>query len=199
MAGSADDRTLALRIRQGDAQAVEAFVEKFRGRIEWLAGRYGVPTEDCRDIAQDVAVAAVHQIQRNLYRGECTLGTWIERIVHGKVIDFNRSPGRRPVHSAQLNDWNTGGLPGALITKPKQETVAAVHEALLALPRNHRIILILNKVGGFTIAEISAKLRWPKGTVGRVLAEAEQMFRKKMGSREEFRSQLRLSIGSGEH
>ena len=200
MAVSADDRTLALRIRHGDAPAVEAFVEKFRGRIEWLAGRYGVrPIEDCQDVAQDVLAAAVDQIQRNLYRAECTLGTWIERIVHGKVIDFNRSPGRRPVHGAHLNDQNSGGLPGALITQPKQETVAAVHEALLALPRNHRIILILNKVGGLTIAEISARLRWPKGTVGRVLAEAEQMFRKKMGGREEFHSRLRLSIGSGEH
>jgi len=200
MAGTADDHELALCIRQGDSPAVEAFVAKFRSRIEWLAGRHGVPPEDCRDIAQDVLAAAVDQIQRNLYRAECTLGTWIERIVHGKVVDFNRSPGRRPVPGTQLDDRNTGGLAGALITQPKQETVAAVHEALRALPRNHRIILILlNKVGGFTIAEISAKLRWPKGTVGRVLSEAEQMFRKKMGRGEEFHPQLRLNIGSGEH
>src|SRR5271157_3485630 len=122
MAGTADDRTLALCIRQGDAQAVEAFVKKFRGRVEWLAGRYGVPTEDCQDIAQDVLAAAVDQIQRNLFRAECTLGTWLERIVRGKVIDFNRSPGRRPVQGARLDDRNAGGPAGALITQPKQET-----------------------------------------------------------------------------
>jgi RNA polymerase sigma factor (sigma-70 family) len=197
MAGTPDDRALALRIRQGDAQAVEAFVQRFRSRIEWLAGRYGVLPEDRPDIAQDVLAAAVDQIHRDLYRGDCTLGTWIERIVHGKVVDFTRSPGRRPLPGRPFHDDEVAQFAGALSVQPTQEIVTLVHEVLLTLPRNHRIILILNKVAGFTIADISANLRWPKGTVGRVLSEAEEMFRKKICEGEELAARLRLSIGDG--
>jgi DNA-directed RNA polymerase specialized sigma24 family protein len=38
----------------------------------------------------------------------------------------------------------------------------------------------MNQMWGYTIEEISSMIRRPKGTVGRMLAEAKEMFRQKL-------------------
>jgi len=144
--------------------------------------------------------AAFNQIQRGMFRGESGLGTWLEAIVHGKVTDYKRSPGKRPLPSQNPGldqDGRRHEIEPVLAARPRPEEVLAVREILQRLPRNHRVILTLNKVGGYTIAEIGRRLRWPSGTVGRVLAEAQQTFRELYVDSEEFPASQRQSIGDG--
>ena len=202
MAATEEDWTLSNAIRRGDSIACEFFDVKFRQRIEWIARRRGVREQDCADIAQEAMAAAYSQIQRGMFRGESGLGTWLEAIVHGKVSDYKRSPGRRPIPS-QNSKSNPDGKPEAkatevfLVSQPKAEVVLAVRELLARLPPQHRVILVLNKIGGYTIAEISRRLRWPSGTVGRVLAEAQGKFREMYVESEKFLPAQRQSIGDG--
>jgi RNA polymerase sigma factor (sigma-70 family) len=144
--------------------------------------------------------AAFSQIQRGMFRGDSGLGTWLEAIVHGKITDYQRSPGKRPLpsqNSGSDQDGRSREIEPLLVTRPRTEQVLAVREILHRLPRNHRVILTLNKVGGYTTAEIGRRLRWPSGTVGRVLAEAQQTFRELYVESEEFPASQRQSIGDG--
>jgi len=147
--------------------------------------------------------AAFSQIQRGMFRGESGLGTWLEAIVHGKVTDYKRSPGKRPLPSQNSGSDHDGRsreitLAAALpVSRPTTEEVLTVREILQRLPRHHRVILTLNKVGGYTIAEISGRLRWPSGTVGRVLAEAQQTFRELYAESEKSLTSQRQSNGDG--
>lgn len=204
MAATEEDRTLSDAVRSGDTAACELFDAKYRHRIEWIARCRGVREQDCADIAQEAIAAAFGQIQRGLFRGDSGLGTWLEAIVHGKVTDYMRSPGKGPIPSQTSESNRDGGNCNlavmeelALSIRPKPELVLAVRELLRRLPPHHRVILTLNKVGGYTIAEISRRLRWPSGTVGRVLAEAQERFRKSYLQSEEFPAAQRQSIGDG--
>ncbi len=200
MAATEEDRALSHAIRRGDSAACEAFDAKYRQRIEWIARCRGIRQQDCADIAQEAMAAAFSQIQRGMFRGDSGLGTWLEAIVHGKVIDYQRSPGKRPLPSQNSDsdqDGRSREIEPLLVTHPRTEQVLAVREILHRLPRNHRVILTLNKVGGYTTTEIGRRLRWPSGTVGRILAEAQQTFRDLYVEFEEFPASQRQSIGDG--
>lgn len=203
MVATEEDWALSDAVRSGDPAACELFDAKYRHRIEWIARCRGVREQDCDDIAQEAIAAAFGQIQRGLFRGESGLGTWLEAIVHGKITDYKRSPGKRPIpsetsHSNRESDErNLAVSEFAMSSGPKPELVLAVRELLRRLPPHHRVILTLNKVGGYTIAEISRRLRWPSGTVGRILAEAQERFRKLYLESEKFLPAQRQSIGDG--
>jgi len=200
MAATEEDRALSHAIRRGDSAACEAFDAKYRQRIEWIARCRGIRQQDCADIAQEAMAAAFSQMQRGMFRGDSGLGTWLEAIVHGKITDYQRSPGKRPLpsqNSGSDQDGRSREIEPLLVTRPRTEQVLAVREILHRLPRNHRVILTLNKVGGYTTAEIGRRLRWPSGTVGRVLAEAQQTFRELYVESEEFPASQRQSVGDG--
>ena len=62
-----------------------------------------------------------------------------------------------------------------------------VREGLSRMSARHRHVLLLNQRDGYTTKEISRQLGWPEGTVGRVLAEAKQIFKKLITGGEELR------------
>jgi len=201
MAVPDEDRALSSAIKAGDSAACETFDARYRQKIEWLVRRRGVRTEDCADIAQEILAAAFNQIQRGVFRGDSRVGTWLEAIVHGKVVDYLRSPAKRPIPSEAScwdhPDMDVAAAGGALINRPKSDLVLTVRELVQTLPPRHRMILILSKVGGYTTVEIARRLGWPKGTVGRILAEAQQMFRVMFAASEESSSTLRQSRCEG--
>jgi RNA polymerase sigma factor (sigma-70 family) len=152
-------------------------------------------------VAQEVLASAISQIERGIYRGKARLGTWLEPIIRGKVAEYKRASGRRVISAARPPEVVPGELakvPKELVSLPEQETRVLVHEVLRSLRTQHRVVLILNKVGNLSIAQISQRLGWPKGTVGRLLAEAQKLFRRGIAGREEFPTCTRQRIGSGE-
>jgi RNA polymerase sigma-70 factor, ECF subfamily len=201
MATLEDDRALASRIQRGDPQAVETFVSRYGPKIIWLAGRHGIPPNDRQDVAQEVLASAISQIERGVYRGIARLGTWLEPIIRGKVADYKRSSSKRPIPGAAVTDAirnELSSISKELISLPEQEALVLVREVFQSLPKQHRFLLILNKIENRGIAEISLRLGWPKGTVGRLLANAQQKFRERIASREEFPNSARQRIDSGE-
>jgi len=190
MSASLDDIALVAAIASGNRAAVEAFAEKFRPRFVYLTRRKGVPESDCEDIAHEALIATISQLERGLFRGESSLGTWLRQILHGKVADYWRAQPQRlsstealPSQGEESGEDLIERVPG-----PPSDPVLriAVHEALDLMPPKYRRILLLNQRDGYTIREISKRLGWPEGTVGRVLAEAKQMFIQIISSDEEF-------------
>ncbi len=202
MANLEDDLALAARMQSGDPEALEAFVSRYRPKIVWLAQWKGVLPDDCADVAQEVLASAISQIERRIYRGKARLGTWLEPIIRGKVAEYRRASERRLISVSRPADVVPGEqlskVPKELVSLPEQEIRVLVREVLQSLSAQHRAVLILNKVGNLTIAQISQRLGWPKGTVGRLLAEAQKLFRRGIAGREEFPACTRPRIGSGE-
>jgi len=173
----ADDSALLSGLVEGDAAAGTAFSDRYRPRLLWLSQSAGVPAQDAEDIVQEALTASLSQIQRGLFRGECSLGRWLETILRGKIIDYMRSTGK--VVLAADADGDLVSYPqkvGLVATWHTQDLVLTVREILDQMPPRQRTVLILHKMLGLTIEEVGAKLRWSPGSVGRVVSEAKATF-----------------------
>jgi DNA-directed RNA polymerase specialized sigma24 family protein len=121
------------------------------------------------------------------------MGTWLEVIVRGKIADYKR--GLRPTSSIDTEreeDLNTLAL--LHYHGPVYELQILVRQLLGQMSAQHRMVLIMNRIIGLTIEEISRRADWPAGTVGRILAEAKQEFRRLFASSEDFRGRSRQRL-----
>jgi RNA polymerase sigma factor (sigma-70 family) len=179
MAATAEDLALVSGLLDGDPVAGVALDRRYRPRLMWLAQTAGVPLQDREDVVQETLAAGLSQIERGVYRGECSLGRWLEVILRGKIIDHQRSRGRLVLASDCENESSDGSAPSIIemvAVCPNLDTVLTVREILGKMPKRHRILLVLNKTVGLTIEEIAAKFGWPSGSVSRIIAEGKHMF-----------------------
>jgi len=184
---------LVQKIGDGDGTAVEFFCTQYRQRLEFICAKRGVPWEDCRDIAQETLIAAVDHISHGRFRGESSLETWLIRILLNKATDFLRAQERQgalvpwsaPAGSRELapEDQVPAGCSDPYLTMVIQDT-------LRSIPEEHRIILLLNSLEGYTTREIARIVGRSDGRVGAMLAEAKRMFRCSLRGSEE-KSELR--------
>lgn len=170
----AEDLALVARIINGDEAAADEFARQYSKRFAYLAQRAGVPRQDCDDVAQEAWLAALSQMQRGLFRGDSRLSTWLARIVYGKAVDYHRSRRGLP---AQLDGTEEAPATWPHAPVSDVELTTTVREVLAQLPPQYRIILLLNRTAGFTLAEISRKLELSLGQVSNKLYVAEEMFR----------------------
>ncbi len=169
-------------IRAGNISAEEKFYAEYRLWIEQEIKRHGIPSFETEDVMQQVMLAAFEQLRRGNFRGDSSLKTWLRKIVYGKVIDYWRKQPSAPV---QLGTLTASGFEleerelVALLPAIKIDygVVMTVREILQRLPDSLRIILILNRTGGYTIAEISRALALTSGQVAKKLYKAENLFR----------------------
>ncbi len=202
MRANEDDGAIVTGVADGDAASETAFDRRFRPRFELIARCSGVPMQDCEDVAQEALVAATGQIRRKMFRGESSLGTWLEAIVRGKIVDYKRLRHKhlRPIDGvphAVPSDGPSDRRHELSSGWPDYEVAISVRHALSQLPRQHRVVLVMNRVVGLTIEEISQRVGWPPGTVGRVLADAKRRFREILSSPERFPPIPRLK-GAGD-
>lgn len=97
-----EDLTLLTGVAEGDPRSESLFLSRFKSRFELIARSSGVPDEDCEDVAQEALTAAFSQIRRKLFRGESSLGTWLETILHGKIVDYQRRNQRRRLSTVAI-------------------------------------------------------------------------------------------------
>ena len=188
---------LARRIAEGDEAAVELFCQKYRRRLEYLCVKRGVPFEDSRDLAQEALATAVHQMRAGLFRGETSPESWLIRILLNRVADYWRARGREGIR-VPLQDCvdaeEQGGVVCASLPYQDPDLTLAIEETLRAIPDEHRVILLLNALEGYTTREIAKLLGRSEGRVGALLAEAKHMFRSITWNTEENLIRRRLKI-----
>jgi RNA polymerase sigma-70 factor (ECF subfamily) len=180
-----EDRNLTSEIARGNEQAIELLDKRHRSELERVSRMKGLPMEDAKDVAQETIIGAVKYIQSGQFRGESSLKTLVFAIFRNQIVNFLRRQGRNEAET--LFDDSSSENPTALariediagpLIKPDNKLIT--EEILRTLPEGHRLILLMNQMWGYTIEEISSMIRRPKGTVGRMLAEAKEMFRQKL-------------------
>lgn len=179
MTSDPDDLTLTNAVTAGDRAAAELFAARFRDKLVFLAGKRGVHAADCEDVADETLITAFDQLRRGVFRGESSIGTWLEKILRGKAADFWRK-GDNKLRRVSLDEGGEGtceGL-GALVSAHNDPVLSLmVREILTRMSAKHRRILLLNQVDGYTTKEIAKIVGWPAGTVGRILANAKAEFK----------------------
>ena len=192
-----DDLEFARRIREGDEIAAEQFILKYRPRLIRIAWRRRVPDQDCQDVAQDALLSSLRQLRDGLYRGDSSLGTWLERIISGVIADYFRKVSKDPPIKLMVN----GEMPpldsfaGSLGTD--LEMGMMIREILLDLPSESKIILMLKHAEGYTLREIATMLGLSIGQASGKLYTAQERFRERLEVRREGGSVGQAQLHSG--
>lgn len=167
---NADDRIVAGRAADGDTVAFAVLVRRYTPMMRAYARRILSGSADVDDVLQDAFITAWEQLAQLQDPGQAK--SWLMRITSRKAIDRVRV-------SRSYTDLTEMELPAPeRIAPPRQAEanagVAALNEALLALPDAQRECWVLREFGGYTYEEIAEQLDVSVSTVRGLLARARK-------------------------
>ena len=156
------DEQLAARSQAGDMRAFEALVARHRDVVHRVASRIA-GEDEADDVTQDTFLRAYHRLGR--YRGEGTFRAWLLRIAHNTAVTATE---RRTIGAVALADL-TGESESEPLT-PAEQLEAAERRRRLStkvrgLSPQHRTVLVLRDVEGFSYEEIAEVTSAPVGSV----------------------------------
>ena len=156
----------AALVRAAQAGSTDAVDELFRRhwpaahRAAWLVVRDAAAAED---IAQEAFLSALRALDR--FDRRRPLGPWLHRIVVNRAIDWSRSRSLRP-------ETGSDALPEAVAPEAAGELGEGIVAALADLGPEHRAVVVLRHLLGYTPGEIATMLDLPRGTVNSRLRRA---------------------------
>jgi RNA polymerase sigma-70 factor, ECF subfamily len=152
------DGDLVRRFQQGDEDAFVSLMERHERRVYNLAYRMLGNPEDARDATQDAFLSCFRNLSR--FRGDAAFTTWLHRIAVNACYDSIR----RRRDSTSLDDLPFEPRPA---DDHADQTAAAadVQRALLSIPADFRLVVVMHELQDMPLEEISACLDVPVGTV----------------------------------
>jgi len=180
------DASDVARFQRGNEEVFEDLVRRREREVYQVAWRLLGDPEDAREAAQESFLRAFRSLKR--FRGEATFRTWIIGITIN--VCRNRAAAaeekvRRRSRSTEPQEEDdppeglpvVDGAPGPERQVYGGELKEALGRALLALPAEHREILVLREVQGLEYEQLAAALDLPVGTVKSRLCRARQALR----------------------
>lgn len=178
-----EDTLLAFRAAEGDEEAFETLVRKYERLVSSCIYQTVSNTEDTLDIAQETFLKVYKSL--STFKGESSFSSWIYRVAKNCALDFLRK--KKPV-SMSLDSTDEEG---ATIDVPdtdaksnpedmllKNEAAVVLYEAMKKLSDEHREMITLRDLNGFTYEEIAQSLGLEAGTVKSRLFRARESLRK---------------------
>ena len=181
------DERLVERFQQGDQQAFDLIVDRYEQKVWHLAFRLTGDQEDAFDLAQEAFLKVYRYLM--LFRGQSSFSTWLYRIVTNSFYDEMRKSKRRPTIAVSLDDaiiTDEGEVVRELCSSDagpeelslQRELQKTIQAALLGLPEDYRVVLILRDLQDHSYEEIAAILGLNLGTVKSRLSRARLALRK---------------------
>jgi len=170
-----DEAMIIKQAADGDSQAFTVLVKKYEKLIYNLSYQAVMNPDDAFDISQEVFIKAYRSLKS--FRGDCKFSTWLYRIAQNAAKDYLRSKSRRRVVSLTEygNDEdgeakNTDIVDDNIASKPEEsaelnERREIVRQAIDSLSEDHKTIILLRDIEGYSYEDISAMLGLEIGTV----------------------------------
>lgn len=170
-----DDAALVARAQQGDSEAFDQLVTRYRGKIFAMIYHLVQNEADAWDLAQDAFVKAWRALPK--FKGNSAFYTWLYRISHNVVYDWLRKKAN-VVDTREFDETFLGGdptaenaptVPRASETPDEQaerhDLRLEIQAALEKLSPEHRETILLREVEGLKYEEIAERMDCSTGTV----------------------------------
>src|SRR4051794_4820089 len=168
------DLDLVKRCQDGDAEAFDELVTRYRTRVFGMIYNMVHSEQDAWDLAQDSFIKAWKSIKR--FRGQSSFYTWIYRIVMNVTIDWLRKKqvkagGAEFDDSIQLKEVDPASktMPKAdalpSVVMEQKEIRAQIDKAIDQLSPEHRAVILMKEIDGMQYHEIAETLGCSIGTV----------------------------------
>lgn len=172
----ADDETLIQALNDGDQDAFEVLLDRYEGKIFNLSLRITGCHADAMDCTQETFVRVY--TRRDQYDPRWRFFSWLYRIAVNAALDCVQGRSRWAPET------------DAPSTEPGPDREALAHEldeelqsALLELPEEQRVVVLLRHLDGLAYAEIAEILATPEKTVKSRLFSARQRLRASLSAR----------------
>ena len=157
------------RVLAGDRDAFAVLVERHGARIHAAILRMVGDAEAANDLAQETFLSLHRHGHR--FRREARFSTFVYRVAANAALNRRRSLGRKRAREEALARRQEAGIDVPVGPRNPEDAAAgvrvqqAVQDALLLLPDELRISLVLYDIEGRSYSDIAAALRIPEGTV----------------------------------
>lgn len=184
-----DDKDLVVRSVKGSRESFDILVEKYYKKIYNLAYRFVGDPEEANDLAQEIFTAAYQNLKK--FRGDAKFSTWLFQIATNRGKNRFKYLKRRGYfasrsqqepdddrESAQraVPDYSTN--PEAMLAGKQIQKI--VQDAISDLDPDHKEIVILRDIEGFSYDEIAQILNLPEGTTKSRLHRARMVVKEKL-------------------
>ncbi len=193
MRDRAGERELIARVREGSDAAVADLAAMYTLRIQQLAYRYMRNWEDAEEVAQDVLLKVVRNV--DAFRGDAALSSWIHRITFNTAMSRLRTLRFRRPHEVSADagpldadasprggfdpaDWSA--LPDDEVMRGQMR--GALVRALTTLPAVYRTPVLLRDIHGLSTEEAAAVLRVKTQTLKSRLHRGRLILRERLGA-----------------
>jgi len=160
-----DDISLVKQAQTGDADAFNELAQRWQGKIHRFVYGFFGNADDAGEITQKTLIRVYRKVQDLDDPGR--FPSWIYRIANNLCLDELKRAGRR--RSTPLNGEETLIADSASRTPVGQlenrELGEIIQDALILLPDEQRIVIVLKEYEGMKFREIADILEEPENTV----------------------------------
>ena len=177
-----EDSTLARAAAAGDKAAFEQLIRKYERFVFRTAFYVTGNTEDASDLSQEILLKVWHGLPS--FRGDAKFFTWLVRIAKNASADYMRKISRTPKTeslSAPPEDPDDAPPPDPDADPhnacTRREQAALLHAAMRTLSEEHRTIVQLRDMEGYSYEALARMLGVEIGTVKSRLHRAREQLR----------------------
>ncbi|MHB1007389.1 MAG: sigma-70 family RNA polymerase sigma factor [Chloroflexota bacterium] len=185
------DAALLRGLAGGDEAAFETLFLRYYAQVYGVLFRLVGDRQEAEDLAQEVFLK-LHG-QRFGRAEEQNLGGWLYRVAVNAALNARRAGQRRERReesaTRQARVLSVGEAPDPAQVALRNEERVLVRRALAGLAERDRLCLVL-RYAGLSYAEVAKAIEVAPGSVGTLLARAEERFRERfraLGEEEEQR------------
>jgi RNA polymerase sigma-70 factor, ECF subfamily len=173
-----EDDQLLIAAGRGDERAFNRLVAQHAPRVHAVARRYLGSDADAEDVAQEV-FWRVWRSAGKWRPGEAAFPTFLFRVTVNLCIDKARRR-RRNVQVDAADEIADTGVDAETGLADRQ-VLAAMREAIAALPERQRIAIILSVQQQLASREVAVAMKISEGAVEQLLVRARRSLREKYG------------------
>ncbi len=167
----ANESEIIRQCRAGDTSGFDLLVEEHYTRVYNTALRMLGDPDGAADATQAAFVRAFRSLSS--FRGDSSFSTWLYRITANVCLDELRNRPQEPVSLIFVSDEDEEPQersipdnrtePGSRVARNERQRV--VHQAIGELAAEHRVVLVLYDIEGFSYKDTAHILGIPVGTV----------------------------------
>ena len=176
---------MTLFTKKKEPPELETLLRPHLRRLYRLAYRITRSRDDAEDLVQELVVKLLPR--RAEIAALDNAGTWLSKVLYRMCVDHLRRCRRNPVGTASDQGGEEGGeldyerveghQPGPVAQLEQARFIEQVQQAVETLSEEHRVLILLHDVEGYTTSEIQAILELPSGTIKSRLHRARARLR----------------------
>lgn len=165
--------------QQGDEAAFEELIHLTNASVYTVALRITGNPDDAAEAAQETYIKLLRVIRQ--FRGEAKFSTWLYRVTTNVAItSMRRKSKRRTEVAMDQQGWEL--LPGPegddpAVSAQRSSLRQRLQDAILALPEDHRAVVVMKDIYGLEFEEIAEQLQVTEGAARVRLFRARKKLR----------------------